>query len=1109
MTLCGSRFFLRDLVCCCVWMAAGIGGLAATSAAGQMGRGNLSSLAPQAPTASPAELTAYKAFTDETSPEAKIRLGEDFDESFPRSQFEEGVDTSLTFLYFNKQDWSSFYAKADRVIAINPKSTAVLELVGWVIARHYKSTDPNAAKQLEKAEKYEKSALAVVATMKKPKQVTPKEFEDSQTSLAWRAHSALGAIYFRRKDYADSAKEMQLAVKQEAPEPDSGDLYVLGVDFENLNRASDATDLFSQCSQITGDMQETCRKAYESAAHEMVESAEEAAFNAFNRATNEDTKIQLGEEFEQKYPQSAFEEQVDSALVVLYDSKRDWSKFYATADRAIAKDPNNVPVLTFVGWVIPHVYDSDLSGAMEKLDEAEKYEKHALELIPTMTKPTQLTEEDFAQAKANALARAHGGLGLVYFRRQDYENSTKELRLATTSAADADPVNLYVLGVDLSKLNRDADAQEAFTRCGEVAGDLQQQCRRDADGMKQQAAAAPVQARSNAPGTATEKSTEQRSAANVSLPAAPASDIPPSRTETMAAPLRTETIVVPVRVVVRDTNGRVVKNLKKDDFALYQDGKQETIASFAAVAGSMRPIPPDGNTPMSSAADASAPLALPGASTDVTPGEPSSNIEEPNAAAPVNAPERFIVLLFDDVHLYFADTAQVRRAAEKYLSSLSPVDRVSITTASGENEVDFTDNREVLRDLIAKLQPHPFPGASMAPVDSAFAPCPPPMTYSEADAIVGHDSGPVLRIAGADFVQCDRIGLASAEATMEEGSARARAAASRTQIAGTEAADAVFDRLRRIVRRLSGSPGQRVVVLVSPGFVYSGHQSDFADIVNLAIRNNVVINALDAKGLSMGGVSGSCTARPEVCGGVGGKWDPDRFKQFGFGHFEVEQPILRDLADSTGGMFVENNNDFAGVMREMTLAPESYYLLTYAPQDLAADGKFHVLKVNLTRRSRDTVQARRGFYAPSQAETPEAASKREIADAIFSRDALHDLPVKLDTAISRDASGAHKLAVKADIDIARLDFQKNAGVSTEDVTVAAALFDRNGNYVAGMQKVDQMNLSDATLDQLTKSGFFLELDFDVTPGDYDVRLVARDSNDGHIAAENASVSVKN
>jgi VWFA-related protein len=1095
MNVCRSRFAFRNFVGCAVLSAVAITAFAPGAAAGQMGRGiRPTDLAPQPPTASAAEQSAYVAFIDETSPDQKIRLGEDFDENFPRSLYEERVDTSLTFLYFNKQDWSGFYAEADRVIAINPKSTLVLELVGWVIARHYQSTDPNAAQQLNKAESYERTALGVVAAMKKPKQVTQKEFDDSQTSLAWRAHSALGAIYFRRKDYADSTKEMQLAVKQEAPEPDPGDLYVLGVDFENLNRASDATDLFSQCSQIAGDMQETCRKAYEAAAHALVQSDEEAAFSAFNRATSDDTKIQLGEAFDQKYPQSAFEEQVDSALVTLYDSKQDWNKFYATADRAIAKDPDNVPVLTFVGWVIPHVYDSDQPGGAEKLDEAEKYEKHALELIPTMAKPALLAGDDFAQAKISATSHAHGGLGLVYFRRQEYEESARELELATTGSGDADPVNLYVLGVALGKLNRSADSQEAFTRCGEIAGVLEQQCKRDAEAMKQRAATpagAVLPAAEAVPKTAT--AGEQLRAANDSATRAPASDIPPASARSVTAPLRTETIVVPVPVVVRDRNGRAVKNLKKEDFALYQDGKEQTVSSFGAISNVASAAMRDTGAAPDSAESALAGAPPSGGNGGVTPGTESSNIAEPAAGPAAPAPERFIALFFDDVHLYFADLAQTRNAAARYLDSLPPTDRVAIVTASGQDQTGFSGDRKKLHEAMMKLQPHPFAGG---PVSTAGSfPCPAPMTYTEADAIVSQDSNRVLAVAATDIAECDRL----PEARDGEGEAQARAV--ETHAAGEAAIDTIFERLRMTVRRLAVLPGQRVVVLVSPGFVYGGHEQTFADVTNLAIRSNVVVNTLDAKGVFGGGPKDRNDLPVD-------KWDPDRFTKFGFGH-DTEYAVLSDLAESTGGVFISGNNDFAGAMREMSTAPEVYYLLTYSPGNLAADGKFHVLKVDLTRRSRNTVQARRGFYAPSKTESPEAASKREIADALFSRDEQHDLPIKLETAVTRDASGARKLAVKADVDVAHLDFRKNAGANAEDVTVAAALFDRDGNYVAGTQKDDQMNLSDATLEQLNKSGFYLELDFDVEPGDYEVRLVARDTNDGHIAAENAAVSVKN
>jgi hypothetical protein len=104
---------------------------------------------------------------------------------------------------------------------------------------------------------------------------------------------------------------------------------------------------------------------------------------------------------------------------------------------------------------------------------------------------------------------------------------------------------------------------------------------------------------------------------------------------------------------------------------------------------------------------------------------------------------------------------------------------------------------------------------------------------------------------------------------------------------------------------------------------------------------------------------------------------------------------------------------------------------------------------------------------------------------------------------------AQELAVKADVDPARLRFQKTAGLNHEDLTVAAALFDPNGNYVAGTQKDDQMNLDDDALARLDKTGFYLELDFDVKPGDYVVRMVARDSNDQHVNTQSSSVHVPN
>ena len=1021
----------------------------------------------------PAEKDAYEAFKNEGDIEKKISLGEQFNQKYPNSTFQEALNGQLALLYFNKPDLPKFFAAADRVLAVNPKDVPVLELVGWVIPRNYTASAPDAAAQLDKAEAYEKRALSLIGAAKKPGGVTEAQFDDSQASVANRAHSGLGMVYFRRKNYADSASELQTAVKQEGSAPDPVDLYILGLDLANLGKASDSADDFAKCSLAQSSVQQDCQKAYEQASHAAAETQEEKDYKAFAADPNPDVQIQLGEKFEQAYASGQYVEAVDSTLAALYQNKQDWPKFFATADKVLAKNPDNAPILALTAWVTPRRYDPQDPNAAASLDKAQKNAEHALDLIGAMAKPANLTTAEFEQSKQGVAARAHSALGAIYFRRDNFADSARELQTESANALLADSFDYYLLGIDLHKLNRDTESVDAFTRCVAIADSLQSQCKRDADSLSQNVAQiANVAAKSLS-----------------SAPAPPARDIPPAGASSAAvqesAPLRSETINVPVRVVVRDNKGRAVANLKKENFKVYQDGLLQEIGSFNPVVGA-RPNaapPPDA-------------VQMGTGSTGPTTGRgnPVSAYSVPPAGPPPvpAAPHRFLVLFFDDVHMYFADMAQLRTAAGKYLSSLQPEDRLAIVTASGQGELPFTSDRDKLRATIAKLMPHPFPGGSMAPVPTAK--CPPPMTYTEADAILEHHSDEVLAMAGRDFAGCyGSGGLADPNAVAGSGQAEATAAAQYAEFAGDSARTAVLDRLEESVRRLALMPGQRVIVLVSPGFIYGKHPARFGEITNLAIHDNVVINALDAKG---------------IAGGGDGRWDPDRFFRQGFGH-ETEYAVLQDIAEATGGMFVRFNNDYAGVMREMSEPPEAYYMLAYAPQNLALDGKFHVLKVNLTNGVHGAVQARRGFFAPSGNETPQQVAKREIEDTVFSDAEQRDLPVTIKTQLARDGSGAENLNVQAHFDPSRLRFQKSDAKNNEELVITAALFDQNGNYVVGTQKTATMGLDDTTLSQLEKTGFYVELDLAVKPGTYTLHTVARDSNDGRISAETASISVPN
>jgi len=220
--------------------------------------------------------------------------------------------------------------------------------------------------------------------------------------------------------------------------------------------------------------------------------AEDAAFKAFQSASLQDVdkKIQLGNKFINKYPSSIYDEMVYAGLAQAYYAKQDLPNFYATVDKGIALNPDDMTLLAMTGWVIPRVYKADDPDADQKLDKAERYEKHVIETMDTLAKPANIGDQQFAQYKTTELATAHSGLGLVYFREGKFEVSAKELQQATQGGGTLDATDLFVLGYDLQKLNRYSEAVDAFNRCAQIAGGMQNSCKQGASTAMSQAAQA-------------------------------------------------------------------------------------------------------------------------------------------------------------------------------------------------------------------------------------------------------------------------------------------------------------------------------------------------------------------------------------------------------------------------------------------------------------------------------------------------------------------------------------------------------------------------------------------------------------------------------------------
>ncbi|MGH9864449.1 MAG: tetratricopeptide repeat protein [Candidatus Acidiferrales bacterium] len=213
----------------------------------------------------------------------------------------------------------------------------------------------------------------------------------------------------------------------------------------------------------------------------VVDPKEEAAYKAFFAMrpavpADFDAQIQSGEDFVKSYPRSRYLAVVYSRLTNAYFERQKLDKMYDAADKTLQLNPNDLTVLTLVGWVIPRGNPAAPDFA-DKLGKAEQYEKHSLEMLATLTKPAELTDDQFAKTKASAVSQAHSGLGLVYFREGKNDESAAELAKATDGNPQPDPTDYFVLGVVQEKLNKFSDAQKSFDSCAQIQSQLQDRCK--------------------------------------------------------------------------------------------------------------------------------------------------------------------------------------------------------------------------------------------------------------------------------------------------------------------------------------------------------------------------------------------------------------------------------------------------------------------------------------------------------------------------------------------------------------------------------------------------------------------------------------------------------
>ncbi len=579
-----------------------------------------------------------------------------------------------------------------------------------------------------------------------------------------------------------------------------------------------------------------------------------------------------------------------------------------------------------------------------------------------------------------------------------------------------------------------------------------------------------------------ESSPEKTQSATLTPPPMPAESVPPppiSPTQpdvpTMpkqdAAPtpiLRTTTREVVVDVVVTKNNGEPVMGLGKQDFAVLEDGKPQSIDFFEE-----RSI----NTPT--------PGAIP--SMPSMPAGMHTNVPPAPQGDAVN------VLLLDTLNTEPQQQAYVHREVLDFLTHMQPGTRVAIFMLGSKLRFvqGFTADTSVLIAALNDKQSGLKVGKNHA-------------SRSRSDEADDASTVTQLQVMQASPFAIAAIQQAQADSRAFDYGARA---------------SMTFEALNYLGHYLAGVPGRKNLIWFASSFpviifpsseqrqtmkqnaAVPGYLDKVRTTADLFTISRIAVYPIDAEGMMTEHVGEAEAAGPGLNGAQGhvGSQADSTLSPYSAGATERANTInaMEQLASSTGGKAYFNTNDLNAAMRHAVDDGANYYTLGYAPAEKKMDGSYRQIEVKLAK-GKYKLAYRHGYNAEDTPVSDTRPGMEPLAPLLqFGMPSATGIlyGVRVGPAATQPAPGARRAGqneklnaplTRFDVDlIIRADdvaLQSDPGGSrTGKILVGLKAYDRDGNALNWEGDAENLEITPDQYSTVHDKGLPAHLEIDMPP----------------------------